>query len=131
VSLELIETAARSHPRTSRRGLLESLFARLFTSFVYPQIWEDPRVDLEALELEPGARIATIASGGRNVMSYLLAEPARVIAVDLNPAHLALLRLKLEAARRLDQHGDFFRLFSRRSPGATRGQGCSAWTRPP
>ncbi len=117
MSLELIETAARSHPRTSRRGLMESLFARLFTSFVYPQIWEDPRVDLEALELVPGARIATIASGGCNVMSYLLAEPARIIAVDLNPAHLALLRLKLEAARRLDRHGDFFRLF-----GAARGK---------
>jgi S-adenosylmethionine-diacylglycerol 3-amino-3-carboxypropyl transferase len=102
MSLALIETAARSHPRTSRRGLLESLFAQLFTSFVYPQIWEDPRVDLEALDLAPGARIATIASGGCNVMSYLLAEPARIIAVDLNPAHLALLRLKLEAARRLD-----------------------------
>lgn len=111
MSLALIETAARSHPRTSRRGLMESLFAQLFTSFVYPQIWEDPRVDLEALDLAPGAAIATIASGGCNVMSYLLAEPARIVAVDLNPAHLALLRLKLEAARRLEQHDEFFRLF--------------------
>jgi len=49
LSRALIETAARSHPRTSKRGLLESLFAQLFTGFVYPQIWEDPRVDLEAL----------------------------------------------------------------------------------
>ena len=117
MSRALIETAARSHPRTSRRGLLESLFAQVFTSFVYPQIWEDPRVDLEALDLAPGAAIATIASGGCNVMSYLLAAPVRILAVDLNPAHLALLRLKLEAARRLDEHGDFFRLF-----GAARGK---------
>ncbi len=111
MSRELIETAARSHPRTSKRGLLESLFAQVFTSFVYPQIWEDPAVDLEALALPPGARIATIASGGCNVMSYLLAEPGQIIAVDLNPAHLALLRLKVEAARRLDDHADFYRLF--------------------
>lgn len=111
MSRTLIETAARSHPRTSKRGLLESLFAQLFTGFVYPQIWEDPRVDLEALDLAKGARLATIASGGCNVMSYLLAEPAEIMAVDLNPAHLALLRLKLEAARRLDAHPDFYRLF--------------------
>ena len=111
MSRTLIETAARSHPRTSKRGLLESLFAQLFTGFVYPQIWEDPRVDLDALDLAEGARLATIASGGCNVMSYLLAEPAEIMAVDLNPAHLALLRLKLEAARRLDAHPDFYRLF--------------------
>lgn len=111
MSRTLIETAARSHPRTSKRGLLESLFAQLFTGFVYPQIWEDPRVDLEALDLAKGARLVTIASGGCNVMSYLLAEPGEIVAVDLNPAHLALLRLKLEAARRLDAHPDFYRFF--------------------
>ena len=111
MSRALIETAARSHPRNSPRGLLESLFSQVFTSFVYPQIWEDPKVDLAGLDLAPGARIATIASGGCNVMSYLLAEPERIIAVDLNPAHLALLRLKLEAARQLADHADFFRLF--------------------
>ncbi len=111
MSRALIETAARSHPRTSRRGIMESLFSQVFTGFVYPQIWEDPRVDMAGLALGQGSRIATIASGGCNVMSYLLAEPERIIAVDLNPAHLALLRLKLEAATRLDDHADFFRLF--------------------
>ncbi len=111
MSRALIETAARSHPITSKRGLMESLFSQLFTGFVYPQIWEDPTVDLAGLEPAPGARIATIASGGCNVMNYLLAEPREVIAVDLNPAHLALLRLKLTAARVLDDHADFYRLF--------------------
>lgn len=111
MSLALIDAAARSHPRASRRGLLESLFARVFSGFVYPQIWEDPEVDMAGLALTPGARIATIASGGCNVMSYLVAEPQRILAVDLNPAHLALLALKLEAARRLDDHASFFRFF--------------------
>jgi S-adenosylmethionine-diacylglycerol 3-amino-3-carboxypropyl transferase len=111
MSRTLISAAARTRPRASRRGLLESLFSQVFTGFVYPQIWEDPRVDMAALALGPGARIATIASGGCNVMSYLLAEPARIVAVDLNPAHLALLRLKLAAAALLDDHGDYFRLF--------------------
>ncbi len=117
MSRALIDTAARSHPITSRRGLLESLFSQLFTGFVYPQIWEDPAVDLEGLALPPDARIAAIASGGCNVMSYLLAEPREIVAVDLNPAHLALLRLKLTAARVLDDQADFFRLF-----GEARGE---------
>src|SRR5687767_5920376 len=33
----------------SRAGLLEHLFAWLFRGLVYPQIWEDPEIDLEAL----------------------------------------------------------------------------------
>jgi S-adenosylmethionine-diacylglycerol 3-amino-3-carboxypropyl transferase len=111
MSHALIDTAARSHPITSRRGLLEGLFAQLFKGFVYPQIWEDPTVDLAGLALRPGARLVTISSGGCNVMSYLLADPGRIIAVDLNPAHLALLRLKLAAARALDDHADYFGLF--------------------
>ena len=37
----------------------------------------------------------TIASGGCNTLSYLVANPARVTAVDLNGAHVALTRLKL------------------------------------
>ena len=111
MSRALIEAAARTRPRASRRGLLESLFAHVFTNFVYPQIWEDPTVDMTALELAPGKRIATIASGGCNVMSYLAAGPADILAVDLNPAHLALLRLKLAAVEHLPDHAAFYRFF--------------------
>ena len=38
----------------SRAGLSERLFALLFSGLVYPQIWEDPEVDMEAMELERG-----------------------------------------------------------------------------
>ena len=47
---------------------------------VYPQIWEDPRADMEALELTNQSRVVTIASGGCNVMSYLVANPAQIYA---------------------------------------------------
>ncbi|MDX6749707.1 DUF3419 family protein [Geminicoccaceae bacterium 1502E] len=107
----LVREAAQSHATASRRGLLERLFALAFEGLVYPQIWEDPAVDLEALELAPGSRMIAIASGGCNVLSYLAANPARVIAVDLNPAHLALLRLKLAALRTLEA-GEFRQLFA-------------------
>lgn len=92
-------------------GLLDRLFAFAFKGLVYPQIWEDPAVDMEALDLKPGARIMTIASGGCNVMSYLTADPGAITAVDLNRAHVALTRLKLAAARRLEDHDTFYRFF--------------------
>lgn len=111
MSHALIDGAARRQPRSSRRGLLESSFAHLFTQFVYPQIWEDPIVDMAALELNDDSRMISIASGGCNIMSYLTRRPCRVIAVDLNPAHLALLDLKLTAARHMTSHAQFFRFF--------------------
>ena len=110
MSNELVRHAALQAPVTTRRGLLERLFAKLFEGLVYAQIWEDPEVDMAALDLGPDRRLVTIASGGCNVMSYLLADPMHVIAVDLNPAHLALLELKLAAARHLPDHDAFRRL---------------------
>ncbi|TIL53721.1 MAG: DUF3419 domain-containing protein, partial [Mesorhizobium sp.] len=38
----------------SKAGLSERLFALLFSGLVYPQIWEDPNVDMEAMQLGQG-----------------------------------------------------------------------------
>lgn len=92
--------------------LLERTFTFAFRSMVYPQIWEDPRADMEALELTPQSRMVTIASGGCNAMSYLIADPARIYAVDLNETHIALNKLKLAAARHLPSHSNFLRFFA-------------------
>ena len=92
-------------------GLLERVFSRLFTGLVYPQIWEDPVADMEALDIRTDHHIVTIASGGCNALSYLRANPAKITAVDLNAAHIALNRLKSVAAQRLGSHADFFRFF--------------------
>ena len=96
----------------SKTGLLERLFSRLFEDLVYPQIWEDPVVDMTALAIRPGEDLFCIASGGCNVMSYLTARPGTITAVDLSPAHVALGRLKLVAARHLSQ-AEFFDFFGR------------------
>lgn len=114
MSNQLVRSAALQAAPTTRRGVLERLFARLFEGLVYAQIWEDPEVDAAALDLRPTDRVVAIASGGCNVMSYLAAGegPGRILAVDLNPAHLALLELKLAAARRLDDGAAFRRLFA-------------------
>ncbi|MBI1219400.1 MAG: DUF3419 family protein [Rhodobacteraceae bacterium] len=95
----------------SQSGLLERLFSRLFHGLVYPQIWEDPVVDMAALNIGPTDNIVCIASGGCNVMSYLTAEPASILAVDLSPAHVALGRLKLAAARCLPDYDSFYDFF--------------------
>jgi len=107
-----LRNAVHRHRLLSRKGIEERLFTLAFGGLVYAQIWEDPRVDLEALALRPGDHVVTIASGGCNVLSYLSADPGRITAVDLNPAHLALTELKLVAAQRLAAHEDFARLFA-------------------
>lgn len=94
-------------------GLSERLFTLAFQGLVYPQIWEDPVVDMEALRIGPEDHVVTIASGGCNVLSYLTADPARITAVDLNGAHIALNQLKLAGLRHLPSHAAFFNFFGR------------------
>jgi S-adenosylmethionine-diacylglycerol 3-amino-3-carboxypropyl transferase len=102
----------------SKEGLLERAFTTLFSGLVYPQIWEDPVVDLAALQLGPDKRLITIASGGCNVLSYLTADPREIIAVDLNAHHVALTRLKLAGARHFPNYATFFRFFGRANEAA-------------
>jgi S-adenosylmethionine-diacylglycerol 3-amino-3-carboxypropyl transferase len=91
--------------------VLDRFFTFAFKHLVYPQIWEDPAVDLAALALTPESRVVTIASGGCNVLSYLTADPREIVAVDLNRAHVALTRLKLAGARHLPTYDAFLRFF--------------------
>lgn len=109
----LLREAVQQHRGASRRGLLERLFTAWFGGWVYNQIWEDPRVDAQALQLDSTSRILTIASGGCNVLNYLGHDPASIVAVDLNRAHLALTRLKLTALRHVPDHAAFYDLFGR------------------
>lgn len=106
-----IEAAVRRSPQLTGTGLLESLFSRLFLGMVYPQIWEDPDADMAALAIRPTDRLVCLASGGCNIMSYLTSGPASVAAVDLSPAHVALVRLKLTAAQVLPDHDRFHAFF--------------------
>lgn len=111
MSGKLISKAVHRSRLLSPDGLRERAFSLAFSSLVYPQIWEDPLVDLEALQLNGDSRIITIASGGCNVLSYLTAKPRHITAVDINGAHIALMKLKLTAARKLPDYDAFFRFF--------------------
>ena len=108
------ELAAAVHRNDvlSSEGMLERLFTFLFSGLVYPQIWEDPVVDMDALCIRKTDRIVTIASGGCNVASYLSAQPEKITAVDLNATHVALNRLKLSAIKYLPDHRALHRFFT-------------------
>ena len=69
----------------------------------YASVWEDADVLCAALEpVARGGRLLSIASAGDNALALLTLDPAEVVAVDLNPAQLACLELRLAAFRRLD-----------------------------
>ena len=107
-----LKNALLQHKTFSLAGLSERLFGLLFSGLVYPQIWEDPIVDMEAMQLTPESRIVTIGSGGCNMLTYLSAAPRRIDVVDLNPHHIALNRLKLAAFRHLPNHKDVTRFLA-------------------
>lgn len=92
--------------------LLDKAFALAFKGLVYAQIWEDPVVDMEGLDIQPDSRLMCIASGSCNALSYLTANPAQVTAVDLNHAHVALGQLKITAIRHLPNYERFHRFFA-------------------
>lgn len=108
---ELIGEAVYQNRSFSLNTALDHAFARLFRGLVYPQIWEDPVCDMEALQLQADDNIVCIASGGCNMMSYLTAAPASITAVDLSVWHVELNRLKLLAAQKLPDHAAFYALF--------------------
>src|SRR5688572_22791733 len=106
-----LQTAVQNEHVATKQGFLQKLFAVWFDAFVYNQIWEDPRVDLQALKLDADSRVLTISSGGCNALNYLLAGPQAVTAVDLNRHHIYLLNLKIAAAKYLPSYEDFFAFF--------------------
>ncbi|MCJ8508567.1 DUF3419 family protein [Rhizobium lemnae] len=107
-----LKNALLQHKALSRNGLSERLFGLLFSGLVYPQIWEDPDVDMAGMELSPGHSIVCIGSGGCNMLAYLSRHPSSIDVVDLNPHHIALNRLKLAAFRSLPGHSDIVRFLA-------------------
>lgn len=109
----LVLKAVQNKHTASKTGALQRLFAYWFDAFVYNQIWEDPRVDIDALSIDRDSRILTISSGGCNALNYLLEVPASVTAVDLNRHHIYLLNIKIAAARHLPGYDEFFEFFGK------------------
>src|ERR1700758_5693641 len=108
---QLIADAVRNGEAREQSTIWERIYAFWLRRLVYTQIWEDPEADLAALQLPLGSTIVTISSGGCNALSYLTAQPAQVYAVDLNEAHLSLLKLKLAGIRAFAKYSEFWQFF--------------------
>jgi S-adenosylmethionine-diacylglycerol 3-amino-3-carboxypropyl transferase len=72
-----------------------------FDHIRYAQCWEDADILLPALNIQPHHVCLSIASAGDNTLAMLSHSPQRVIALDLSPAQLACLELRVAAYREL------------------------------
>ncbi len=90
-----------------------------FEAIRYAQLWEDADVLTAALGSAPGATLVSICSAGDNALAMLTLDPARVVVVDLSPAQIACLRIRIAAYRSLD-HAAFLELMGSR-PSERRG----------
>ena len=72
-----------------------------FSAIRYAQVWEDADVLLAGLDVQPGDVCVSIASAGDNALALLTKDPSRVIALDLSPAQLACLELRVAAYKTL------------------------------
>lgn len=88
-----------------------------FSLLRYAMVWEDADILLKALKIEPRDSCLSIASAGDNALAMLLADPAKVVAVDLNPSQLAALELRVAMYRNL-KHGEFLQLMGSRDASA-------------
>jgi len=90
-----------------------------FSAIRYAQCWEDADILLEGLAINPGDTCLSIASAGDNSLAMLARGAGRVIALDLSPAQLACLELRVAAYRELS-HPELLELIGS-SPSSRRG----------
>lgn len=84
-----------------------------FSQIRYAQCWEDADVLLDGLDVQPGDRCLIIASAGDNALALLTRDPEAVVALDLNPAQLFCLELRVAAYTRLN-HEELLELMGSR-----------------
>jgi S-adenosylmethionine-diacylglycerol 3-amino-3-carboxypropyl transferase len=87
----------RPSPEGGAGAVVFSRPAKVFRGVLYAQCWEDPQIDRQAFDLGPRDSLFSITSGGCNVLTFLVDNPGRVIALDLNPHQNQLLKLKMAA----------------------------------
>jgi S-adenosylmethionine-diacylglycerol 3-amino-3-carboxypropyl transferase len=91
-----------------------------FDQIRYAQLWEDADVLLLGLGSAPGATLVSICSAGDNALAMLTLDPERVVVVDLSPAQIACLRMRM-AMYRLLSNAEFLELMGSH-PSARRGE---------
>jgi S-adenosylmethionine-diacylglycerol 3-amino-3-carboxypropyl transferase len=101
--------------RAGRQTASRNAALRTHCSIIrYAQCWEDADILLEALNIQPAHVCLSIASAGDNTLAMLSKGPQRVIAIDLNPAQLSCLELRVAAFRELE-HDELLELIGSRA----------------
>jgi len=91
-------------------GAKPAVKGRIFRDVLYANCWEDPQLDRAAFGIGQDDVVFSITSGGCNVLTFLLDDPRKVIAVDANPHQGYLLELKMAAFRALS-HEEMLEFF--------------------
>lgn len=91
-----------------------------FDQIRYAQLWEDADVLTAGLGDCAGATLVSICSAGDNALAMLTLDPARIVVVDLSPAQIECLNLRIGAYRALAQP-EFLELMGSR-PSDRRGE---------
>jgi S-adenosylmethionine-diacylglycerol 3-amino-3-carboxypropyl transferase len=84
--------------------------AKMYEGVLYANCWEDPQLDRAAFGIGRDDVVFSITSGGCNALAFLLDDPRKVIALDVNPHQGYLLELKMTAFRTLT-HGEMLGFF--------------------
>ncbi|MEK8015814.1 MAG: BtaA family protein, partial [Candidatus Parabeggiatoa sp.] len=92
--------------------LKKTFYNRLSTKYIiYNACNEDPRVDLELMQMNSDSSICMLCSAGCNALHYLLDNPARIDCIDFNPCQIALADIKFTVIKS-SNHTDLWHLFS-------------------
>ncbi|MGD9173887.1 MAG: DUF3419 family protein [Desulfobacterales bacterium] len=89
-----------------------------FSIIRYAQCWEDADILIEALNIQPDHACMAIGSAGDNALAMLSQGPERLIALDISPAQIACLELRVAAYKELE-HGELLELIGS-SPSSRR-----------
>jgi S-adenosylmethionine-diacylglycerol 3-amino-3-carboxypropyl transferase len=101
VGLPAVADWAIVHTRigVAKDGAKPAVKDKMFRDVLYANCWEDPQIDRAAFGIGRDDVVFSITSGGCNVLTFLLDDPRKVIALDINPHQGYLLELKMAAFR--------------------------------
>jgi len=100
--------SVRKSAATQKRATAPERVGWACDSILFSSCNEDSACELRAFGELAGKRVLCITASGGRVLNLLLAKPAVIWAVDLNPAQNYLLELKVAAMRSLD-HAAYLR----------------------
>ncbi len=72
------------------------------SNLIFTLNWEDPESDAKAIEMKAGQSLLTITSGGCNTLNFLLYDPEKIYAVDINPAQTWVMEFKIAGIKNLN-----------------------------